>query len=153
MIAFVVSSRGRSFHFWKLLMQIRELPGLPHASNVTFLFSSFSYDDVRGPFSKFVDSPYYYSESELCGGAVTVFFRSTYLASEAILTTLHPLLENVLQTVITSKFLVSELPFHGSKGPEIAWGEIWIEFCVRLGKSGSMEPPLEHPFSRMGGAL
>jgi hypothetical protein len=24
--------------------------------------------------------------------------------------------------------------------PEIAWGEIWIEFCVRLGKSGSVEP-------------
>jgi hypothetical protein len=30
------------------------------------------------PFEKFVDSPYY-SESELCGGAVTVFFRSTSL--------------------------------------------------------------------------
>jgi hypothetical protein len=26
--------------------------------------------------------------------------------------------------------------------------EIWIEFCVRLGKSGSVEPPLEHlPYS------
>jgi hypothetical protein len=32
---------------------------------------------VRGPFAKFVDSPYY-SESELCGGAVTVSF-SKYL--------------------------------------------------------------------------
>jgi hypothetical protein len=31
---------------------------------------------IRGPFEKFVDSPYY-SESELCGGAVTVSFRST----------------------------------------------------------------------------
>jgi hypothetical protein len=41
---------------------------------------------------------------------------------------------------ITSKFLASELRFHGCKNPEIAWGEIWIEFCVRLGKSGSMEP-------------
>jgi len=28
---------------------------------------------IRGPFDKFVDSPYY-SESELCGGAVTVSF-------------------------------------------------------------------------------
>jgi hypothetical protein len=28
---------------------------------------------IRGPFEKFVDSPYY-SESELCGGVVTVFF-------------------------------------------------------------------------------
>jgi hypothetical protein len=32
---------------------------------------------LRGPFAKFVDSPYY-SESELCGGAVTVSF-SKYL--------------------------------------------------------------------------
>jgi hypothetical protein len=32
---------------------------------------------VRGPFAKFVDSPYY-SESELCGGAVTDSF-SKYL--------------------------------------------------------------------------
>jgi hypothetical protein len=35
--------------------------------------------NVRGPFAKFVDSPYY-SESELCGGAVTVFFRSSSLS-------------------------------------------------------------------------
>jgi hypothetical protein len=42
----------------------------------------------------------YYSESELCGGAVTVSF-SKYLPWQAMhfLTTLHPLLENVLQTV------------------------------------------------------
>jgi hypothetical protein len=33
---------------------------------------------VRGPFAKFVDSPYY-SESEVCGGAVTVSFRTTPL--------------------------------------------------------------------------
>jgi hypothetical protein len=33
---------------------------------------------VRGSFAKFVDSPYYF-ESELCGGAVTVSFRSTSL--------------------------------------------------------------------------
>jgi hypothetical protein len=42
--------------------------------------------------------------------------------------------------LITSKFLASELHFHGWKSPEIAWGEIWIEFCVRLGKNGSVEP-------------
>jgi hypothetical protein len=40
---------------------------------------------------------------------------------------------------ITSRF-VSELPFHDWKSPEIAWNEIWIEFCVWLGKSGSVEP-------------
>jgi len=37
---------------------------------------------LRGPFSKFVDSPYY-SESELCGGAVTVYF-SKYLPWQAM---------------------------------------------------------------------
>jgi hypothetical protein len=42
--------------------------------------------------------------------------------------------------LITWKFLTSELPFHGWKSPEISWGEIWTEFCVRLGKC-----PLEHP--------
>jgi hypothetical protein len=70
-----------------------------------------------------VDSPYY-SESELCGGAVTVFFEVPPLARDALLTTLHPLLENVLHTVITSKFLASELPFYSWKIPQIAWGEI-----------------------------
>jgi hypothetical protein len=55
---------------------------------------------LRGTFAKFVDSPYY-PESELRGGAVTVFFFFDVpsLASDALLTTLHPLLENVLQTV------------------------------------------------------
>jgi hypothetical protein len=42
--------------------------------------------------------------------------------------------------LITYKFLVSELHFHGWKSPEIAWGEIKIEFCFRLGKSRSVEP-------------
>jgi hypothetical protein len=50
---------------------------------------------IRGSFEKFVDSPYY-SELEICGGVVTGFF---FEASDALLTTLHPLLENVLQTV------------------------------------------------------
>jgi hypothetical protein len=34
--------------------------------------------------------------------------------------------------LITSKFLASEIHFHGWKSPEIAWGEIWIKLCVRL---------------------
>jgi hypothetical protein len=45
---------------------------------------------------------------------------------------LHTHLENVLQTVcrklqensVRGDFLASELPFHGLKSPEIAWGEI-----------------------------
>jgi hypothetical protein len=53
---------------------------------------------IRGPFAKFVDSPYY-SGAELCGGAVTVSFKVPPSASDALLTTLHPLLENVLQIV------------------------------------------------------
>jgi hypothetical protein len=53
---------------------------------------------IRGRFAKFVDSTYY-SESELCGGAVTVSFSDVPpLASNALLDTLHPLLANVLQT-------------------------------------------------------
>jgi hypothetical protein len=49
---------------------------------------------LRGPFEKFVDSPYY-SESGICGGAVTVsFFEVPPSTSDALLTTLHPLLEN-----------------------------------------------------------
>jgi hypothetical protein len=38
--------------------------------------------EIWGPFAKFVDSPYY-SESELCGGAMTVTF-SKYLPWQAI---------------------------------------------------------------------
>jgi len=42
-----------------------------------------------------MDSPYY-SESELCGGVVMVsFFEVLPLASDAFLTTLHPLFENI----------------------------------------------------------
>jgi hypothetical protein len=37
---------------------------------------------IRGPFEKFVDSPYY-SESEVCGGAVTASF-SKYLPWQAM---------------------------------------------------------------------
>jgi hypothetical protein len=51
------------------------------------------------PFEKFVDSRYY-SEFELCGGAVTVSFSKHFpWEADALLTTLHQLLEDVLQTV------------------------------------------------------
>jgi hypothetical protein len=39
-------------------------------------------EQLREPFGKFVDSPYY-SESELCGGVVTVSF-SKYLPWQAM---------------------------------------------------------------------
>jgi len=54
---------------------------------------------LRRPIVKFVDSPYY-SESELywrCGDGL--LFKLSPLASDALLTTLHPLLGYVLQTV------------------------------------------------------
>jgi hypothetical protein len=87
-----------------------------------------------------MDSPYY-TESEICGGVVTVFFFEVPpLASDALLTTLHPLLENVLQTVHHFEISCLRTPFYDWKNPEITWGEIWVEFCVRLGKSGSVKP-------------
>jgi hypothetical protein len=52
------------------------------------------YIQIRGPFEKLVDSPFY-SESEICGGAVTVSFKIPPLAKDSLLTALHPLLENV----------------------------------------------------------
>jgi hypothetical protein len=78
-------------------------------------------------------------ESEPCGGTVTVSF-SKYLPWQAMqfLQRSTHFSKTCCRPLITSKFLASELPFHGWKGPEIAWGEIWIEFCVRLGKSGSV---------------
>jgi hypothetical protein len=72
-----------------------------------------------------VDSPYY-TESELCGGAVTAYF-SKYLPWQAM----HFLQRSIhfskkcCRPLVTSKFLPLELPFHGRKSPEIAWGKIW----------------------------
>jgi hypothetical protein len=92
--------------------------------------------NIQGPFAKSVDSPYY-SESELCGGAVTVSFSKypPWQAMHFLQRSTH-FSKTCCRPLITSKFLVSELPFHDWKSPEIAWVEIRIEFCVRLGKSG-----------------
>jgi hypothetical protein len=93
-----------------------------------------------GPFAKFVDSPYY-SKLELCGGAVTVSF-SKYLPWQVMHFLQHSthFSKMCCRPLITSKFLASEFPFCGWKSPEIAWDEIWNEFCVWLGKSRSVEP-------------
>jgi hypothetical protein len=98
---------------------------------------------TRRPFAKFVDSPHY-SESEFCGGAVTVSF-SKHLPWQAMhfLQRSTHFSKRCCKPLITSKFLASELHFHGWKSPEIAWGETWIEFCVRPGMIG--RTPLEHP--------
>jgi hypothetical protein len=63
-----------------------------------------------------VDLPYY-SESEICGGAVTVAIEVPRLASDALLTTLHPLLENVLQTVDYFEISCFGAPFSWLKKP------------------------------------
>jgi hypothetical protein len=68
-------------------------------------------DQLRGPFAKFVDSPYY-SESELCGGSVTVYFLK-YLPWQAmnfLQRSIH-FSKTCCRPLITSKFLSSELLF------------------------------------------
>jgi hypothetical protein len=77
---------------------------------------------IRGPFVKFVDSPYY-SELELCGGAVTVSF-SKYLPGKAMhfLQRSTHFSKTCCRPLVTSKFFASELLFHRWKSPEIAWG-------------------------------
>jgi hypothetical protein len=67
--------------------------------------------EVRGPFEKFVDSPYY-SDSELCGSVVTVSF-SKYLPWQArhFLQRSTHFSKTYCRPLITSKFLASELPF------------------------------------------
>jgi hypothetical protein len=80
-------------------------------------------NNLRGPFQKFVDSPYY-SESELYGGPVTVSFLK-YLSWQAMhfLQRSTYFSKTCCRPLITSKFLTSKLPFHGWKSPEIAWGQ------------------------------
>jgi hypothetical protein len=64
-----------------------------------------------------MDSPYY-SESELCGGAVMVsFFEVPPLESNALLTTLHPLLKNMLQTIDHFKISCLGAPFSWLEKP------------------------------------
>jgi hypothetical protein len=68
----------------------------------------------------------YYSELELCGGALMVSF-SSYLLWQAMrfLQCSTHFSKMCCRPLITLKFLASELPFYGWKGPEIAWGKIW----------------------------
>jgi hypothetical protein len=83
---------------------------------------STQHTNVRGPFAKFVDSPYY-SESEPCGGAVTVSFSKypPWQATHFLKRSTH-FSKTCCRPLITSKFLASELTFHGWKSPEIALG-------------------------------
>jgi hypothetical protein len=80
---------------------------------------------IRKPFEKFVDSPSY-SESELCGGAMTFSFLK-YLPWRGIhfLQRFTHFSKTCCRPLITSKFVASELRFRCWKSSEIAWGEIW----------------------------
>jgi hypothetical protein len=87
-----------------------------------------------------MDSPYY-SKLELCGGAVMISFSKhlPWQVMHFLQCSTHAS-KTCYRPLITSKFLALELPTHGWKSQEIAWGEIRIEFCVQLGKSGLVEP-------------
>jgi hypothetical protein len=80
---------------------------------------------LRGAFKKFLDS-LYYSELELCGGAVKVSFLK-YLPWQVMhfLQQSTHFLKMCCRLLITSELLASELPFYGWKSPKIAWGKIW----------------------------
>jgi hypothetical protein len=58
-----------------------------------------------------------------CGDGL--FLKVTPLASDALLPMLHPLLEDVLQTIDHFKISCLEAHFSQLKSPEITWGEIW----------------------------
>jgi hypothetical protein len=129
-------NRNKLFVYGEELLASRlnsTLDGQPLSSVRDCLFKTKAVCKVRGLT--------YNSESELCGGAVTVSF-SKYLTWQAM----HFLQRSThfskmcCRPLIASKFLVLELPYRGWKSREIARGEIWIEFCVRFGKSGSVEP-------------
>jgi hypothetical protein len=86
MASFLIPGKLYKYHFvfWECGVKMLKLP-VPEMSGTArrkFLSSSFLWRNVRGPIEKFVDSPYY-SESKLCGGAVTVSF-SKYLPWQAM---------------------------------------------------------------------
>jgi hypothetical protein len=66
----------RKFFFFVMLLDLIEYT-LQFLIKANLRIITFVLSLAQGPFEKFVDSPYY-SESELCGGAVTVSF-SKYL--------------------------------------------------------------------------
>jgi hypothetical protein len=68
-----------------------------------------------------------------------LFFKVPPLASNALLTMLHPLLENMLQTIDLFEISCLRAPFSWLLSPEISGGGICNEFCVWLGKSGFVE--------------
>jgi hypothetical protein len=97
-------------------------------------------------FEKFVDSPYY-SLSELCGGAVTVSF-SKYLPWQEMnfLQRSTHFWNTCCRPLITSKFLASELRFHGWKNPRNLMGRnlyCMTDFLMGFHRSTFSKPNTE----------
>jgi hypothetical protein len=86
------------------------------------------------------------SESELCGGAVMVSF-SKYLPWQAMFFSQRSthFSKTCCRPLITSKFPASQLPFHGWKSPEVAWGRDLNWILCSAWKKWTGGTPLEHP--------
>jgi len=80
-----------------------------------------------------MDSPYY-SKSELYRGAVRVsFFEVPPLASNVLLTMLHSLLENALQTIDHFEISCLGAPFSWLEGPRNLMGrdmDCIVDVCM-----------------------
>jgi hypothetical protein len=102
---------------------------------------------VRGPFEKFVDPPYYSKSGTLwkCGDGL--FFEVPPLASDALLTTLHPLLENVLlQTVGHFEISCLGAPFSWLEKPRNRMGrdlDCMADVLMEFHRSTFSEPNTE----------
>jgi hypothetical protein len=109
------SSSCVCFVSWEIERDFIHLAALYEFCNFFLCLKSFPYSTkktysyIRGPLEKFVDSPYY-SESELCGGAVTVSFSKQHLPWQAM----H-FSKTGCRPFITSKILASEIPFRVEK--------------------------------------
>jgi hypothetical protein len=67
-----------------------------------------------------------------------LFFKVPPLASNALLTMLHLLLKNILQTVDHSEISCLGAPFSWLEKPRITWGEMWTAW--QMFKWGSTNP-------------
>jgi hypothetical protein len=100
---------------------------------------------IRGSFENFVDS--HYSEMELCGDAMTVSF-SKFLSWQAIhfLQRSTHFSKTCCRPLISSKFLVSELPFRGRESSEICMGrdlDCMADVLMRFHRSTFSKPNTE----------
>jgi hypothetical protein len=67
------------------------------------------------------------------------------LASDVLLTTLNPLIENLMQTVDQFEISCLGAPFSWWKSPEIAWGRDLNSILCSAWKKWIGGTPLEHP--------